>query len=85
MVDYGYIEYYRRALANTTNAEKGIRYSYKILNGEALKDYHSISLRQINHLVQIDETPNLKLKEPRWELYKISLSLQCDGKLTFRL
>ena len=34
------------------------------------------SLRQINHLIQLDGKPNLELLEPKWELYKISISFQ---------
>ena len=37
-------------------------------------------LRQINHLIQIDEKPNLELKEPRWEIYKISISFSFQSK-----
>ena len=33
-----------------------------------------ISSRQINHLIQFDEKPNLEIQEPRWEIYKISIS-----------
>ena len=47
---------------------------------EAERDYFTASLRQINHLIQIDEKPNLEMMEPRWELYKISISFQHIGK-----
>ena len=43
---------------------------------EGIRDYYTPSLRQINHLIQIDEKPNLELMEPKWELYKISISFQ---------
>ena len=43
---------------------------------EGIRDYSTPSLRQINHLIQIDEKPNLELMEPKWELYKISISFQ---------
>ena len=43
---------------------------------ETVRDYFTVSLRQVNHLVQIDEVPNLELMEPKWELYKISISFQ---------
>ena len=43
---------------------------------EARRDYFTESLRQINHLIQIDEKPNVQLTEPEWELYKISISFQ---------
>ena len=40
-------------------------------------------LRQINHLIQIDEKPNIELKEPRWEIYKISISFNFESKNNF--
>ena len=80
MVDYGYIEYFRKAVANSSNLQEKKNLSFVLLNYETQKDYHSPSLRQINHLIQIDETPYLELQEPRWEIYKISLSLQPNGK-----
>ena len=50
---------------------------------EGIRDCYTPSLKQINHLIQIDEKPNLELMEPKWELYKISVSFQLDdsGKL----
>ena len=53
--------------------EKQIQY---VKYNESRRDYYTPSLRQINHLIQIDEKPNLELMEPRWELYKISISFQ---------
>ena len=43
---------------------------------EGERDYCTPSVRQINHLIQIDEKPNLEIMEPKWELYKISISFQ---------
>ena len=43
---------------------------------ESTRDYFTPSLRQINHLIQIDEKANLEIMEPKWELYKISISFQ---------
>ena len=74
--DYGYIEYYHKAMANYTDPEERSDVFYRIKYHEARRDYFTQSMRQINHLVQIDEQPNLELKEPRWEIYKISLSFE---------
>ena len=48
---------------------------------EGRRDYFTESLRQIDHLIQIDEKPNVQLTEPEWELYKISISFQAICKL----
>ena len=56
----------------------------KMKFAEARRDYHSSSVMQVNHLIQIDEKPNLELTEPKWELYKISISFKpiCKFYLT---
>ena len=59
--DYGYIEY--------------LQESTLIKSHESARDYFTASLRQVNHLIQIGE-PNLELSEPKWELYKVSISFQ---------
>ena len=82
-VDYSYIEYFRKAIMNDTNPSSKENRLRKIKIHEGRRDYFTPSLRQINHLIQIDEKPNLELMEPKWELYKISVSFQLDdsGKL----
>ena len=74
--DYSYIEYFRKAMMNDTDPcskEKKLQY---VKYHEGIRDYSTPSLRQINHLIQIDEKPNLEIMEPKWELYKISISFQ---------
>ena len=82
--DYGYIAYLRKSMDNTPE-HGGRDLSGRDLSGkefrirqtmfhEGLRDYNTASLRQINHLIQIDQRPNLELMEPKWELYKISIS-----------
>ena len=87
--DYGYIAYLRKAMDNTgwdhrdrdltgrglSEKEKRIR---QTMFHEGLRDYFTDSLRQINHLIQIDQKPNLELMEPKWELYKVSISFQAS-------
>ena len=87
--DYGYIAYFRKATNNTP--EHGGRYVTardlpikearirETMFHEGLRDYFTASLRQINHLIQIDQNPNLELMEPKWELYKVSISFQASG------
>ena len=74
--DYSYIEYFRKAMMNETDPCKKEDTLQLVKFYEAERDYYTPSLRQINHLIQIDEKPNLELMEPKWELYKISISFQ---------
>ena len=75
-VDYAYIEYFRKAMINDTDpcGKENMLQCVKFHEGQ--RDYSTPSVRQINHLIQIDEKPNLELMEPKWELYKISISFQ---------
>ena len=91
--DYGYVAYFRKAIDNFRDdtwplqpkagfgppsaKESKIR---KTMYHEGLRDYFTASLRQIKHLNHVDQKPNLELMEPKWELYKVSISFQ-EGKL----
>ena len=94
--DYGYVAYFRKATDETpeygdrflTGAphpavgdisikEKRVRLT---MYHEGLRDYFTPSLRQINHLIQFDQKPNLELMEPKWELYKVSISFELISK-----
>ena len=72
--DFEYIEYYRKAYELETEPEQKEFFHFEILEQEAFRDYHTETLRQINNLIQIGK-PNLELKEPKIELYKVSVSL----------
>ena len=89
VVDYSYIEYLQRSVVSCnfdlTATDKIFRQKEfcqreVFLNltryHESKRDFFTPSLRQVNHLIQIDEKPNLELVEPKWELYKISTSFQ---------
>ena len=74
--DYGYIEYFQKSMPD--DDEEDSRKESKLCDlkcHENLRDYFTASLRQVNHLIQIGE-PNLELSEPKWELYKVSISFQ---------
>ena len=77
--DYGYIECMRKSMEMAPAAFSPLN-EWMVTYDEAERDYFTASLRQINHLIQIDEKPNLEMMEPRWELYKISISFQHIGK-----
>ena len=77
--DYGYIKYLRQSLEIAPQSHPP-RSEALIWLDEAQRDYFTESLRPINHLIQIDEKPNLELREPRWELYKISISFSRISK-----
>ena len=80
--DYGYIEYLHKSVVagNFGPTASDINQKEALLNliryHESKRDYFAASLRPVNHLVQIDERPNLELSEPKWELYKVSISFQ---------
>ena len=74
--NYDFIEYFRKSYELMPNPEcKELAY-YQLLEHEAIRDYHIESLRQVNHLLQIDQQPNFELTEPKEELYKISVSFR---------
>ena len=70
--DYSYIEHLRKSAMMVP----GALISSYIKSHESKRDYFTPSLRQVNHLVQIDEKPNVELMEPKWELYKVSISFE---------
>ena len=78
--DYEFIEYFHRALALYTDPDSRSRVLHLINVNEVQRDYFTPSLRQFNHLVQIDEKPNLELTEPQCEIYKISISFRAPSK-----
>ena len=74
--DYAYIEFYIKSMMNYQDPSAKERILQFVKFNEGNRDYFTPSLRQINHLIQVDEKPNLELMEPKWELYKISISFQ---------
>ena len=83
-MDYSYIEYLHKAMTNESKEDK-MELFHLIKMHEGFRDCYGSSLRQINHLIQLDAKPNLELKEPRWEIYKISLSFLTKRKLNTNL
>ena len=78
--DYEFIGYFHKALAFSTDPEKRSSILHLIKFSEAQRDYFPPSLRHINHLIQKDDKPNLELKEPQCEIYKISISFRAPSK-----
>ena len=74
--DYGYIDDFRKSMIYEPDPRQKEDMSNKLKYYESERDYFTASLRPINHLLQIDQNPNLELTEPRWELYKVSISFQ---------
>ena len=82
-VNYGYIEYYQKAYEYETDPIKKDNTLHLIRETTASRDFFAGSLRQINHLFQIDGEPNRDLTDPKWEIYKISVNFTPAGK-TFK-
>ena len=72
-MDYDYVDYYRKAYEYTDSCKEKEESLYDWRNAEALRDFYTGSVTEIKHLIQLDRTP-CDLKEPKWELYKISIS-----------
>ena len=78
--DYTYIEYYQKYYEYEIGLKKESALNV-LREAEARRDFHTGSLRQINNLIQMDQNPNADLKEPRWEIYKVSISFVYQGKI----
>ena len=74
--DYGYINTFRKAMIVQPDPRRKEIMSNILKWQESKRDYFTASLRPIKHLIQIDQKPNMELEEPRWELYKVSISFQ---------
>ena len=80
--NYDYIEYYRKAYENMANEEEKRYYYFMLIQAEATRDFHTGSIREIDHLIQL-ENPNCDLKEPECDLYRISISFQSKSMPIF--
>ena len=80
--DYSYIKHYYNAYERFPDGSKNKNHTWNmILDAESARDFFAVSsLRQFNHLIQFDDNPNLNIKEPIWELYKISLTFESTGE-----
>ena len=74
--NYGYIDTLRKSMINQHDPSQKDTMSNIVKCQESNRDYFTASLRPIQHLIQTDQNPNLELAEPRWELYKVSISFQ---------
>ena len=79
-IDYGYIDFLRKSLISEPDPRRKQLISNNIKWHESKRDYFTASLRPIQHLIQIDQNPNIELVEPKWELYKVSISFQAISK-----
>ena len=68
-------------MENNSCPEQRQRMLHQIKFHEARREYYTESLKPINHLVQLDEKPNTEFMEPKWDLYKITLSFQAKSRL----
>ena len=62
------------------NEEEKRYYYFMLLQAEAMRDYCTGSIRQIDHLIQLGP-PNFDLKEPECDLYKVSISFDAVNGL----
>ena len=56
--DYSFIEYYRKAFEKETDPGVKEIYLHALQGSEARRDFHTGSLRPIDHLIQFDNKMN---------------------------
>ena len=78
--DYSYIDLFQKAYEEEERPMKKMKLLHELRASEAKRDFFTGSIRQIQHLIQLDPTPNLELKEVRCEIYKISVSFESARK-----
>ena len=81
--DYSYIDLFREAYEKENRPMKKMKILHELRAGEAKRDFFNGSIRQIQHLIQLDPTPNLELKEARCEIFKISVSFEPARKYSW--
>ena len=77
--DFSFVNYHRKAYECAKSTQNREASWIEWQHGEAIKDFYTDSITEIKHLIQFDQTPNLELKEPKWEIYKISISFPFIG------
>ena len=72
--DYSFVEYYRKAYEFAE--DDAVKYSGWIVwrQAEARRDFYTGMIKEIKSLEQFDSKPNLELREPKWEIYKITIT-----------
>ena len=77
--DYSYIEVFRKAYNNSELFK--MDYLNTLRDAEIRRDYNLGSMKHIDHLIQLDQKPNIGLKEAKCELYKITISFSPLSKM----
>ena len=72
--DYSFVEYYRKAYEFENNDAMKYSFWISLREAEARRDFYTGMIKEIKRLEQFDSTPNLELKEPKWEIYKITIN-----------
>ena len=71
--NYDFIEYSRKAYEYESSPYAKEKSLTVLRHQEAVRDYHTGQITEIHNCVQFDQRPS-DLREPRWDIYKISLS-----------
>ena len=72
--DYSYIEYFQKAHNHNDDPTMNVTILNALREAKVRRDYYLCSLKQLNHAIQFDVTPNLDIKEARPEIYKITIN-----------
>ena len=83
--DFSYIDLYQKAYKYAKFGQQKTEGLHWLREAEACRDHNTQTFKQLNHLIQIDKTPNTELKEARWEIYKISVNFRPSTFLNYDL
>ena len=72
--DWDYIEYYRKAYEYQNEDVLKRNFLTALRKAEAKRDFYTGLIKEIKHLEQFDPTPNIELREAKWEVYKVTIS-----------
>ena len=72
--DYSFVDYYQKAYEFAQHdADKSAAWVI-LRQAEARRDFYTGMIKEIKRLEQFDSKPNLELTEPKWEIYKITIT-----------
>ena len=80
---YGYSQYYEKARLHAQNFVEKTKFLYHYKLSSLSHAYYSGSMHQFNTLKQLGE-PDRSFTEPKWDLYKITISKAPPGMYIFQ-
>ena len=72
--NYSFVDYYQKAYEFEEKDELKCNFRILLRQAEARRDFYTGMIKEITRLEQFDSKPNLELREPQWEIYKITIT-----------